>query len=271
MTGDYVIDGAATTRTLIRRKILKGAAVATLMSLLARPSTAASPTGETGHVASPDNAVTGSSSPLSDLKGADDLSNGYAVSQLILRERLARELHDFDVEEACFLPDATVEVSWYKGDAAGFIDAGRKSDQRDDPSDAVYFDSMSPPAVWVNGERALADSSCVVNTFLLLGGVEAALMSYTRLLWRAQKINGEWRIAGLRAIYIRDTLEPCNPVEIPKIDEQKLKQYRPSYRHLSYVLEAQGRSLRNDLPGVDRPETVAALRAAERRWLKSMA
>lgn len=93
------------------------------------------------------------------------------------------------------------------------------------------------------------------------------MTSYTRLLCRAQKSNGKWRIAGLRAIYIRDQLEPCNPAEIPKIDLDKLKQYRPSYRHLSYVLQASGRPMHSDLPGVDQPEVVAALRAADRRWL----
>ncbi len=268
MGSDHIIDGAAPSDALVRRKVLRGGIVATLISLLAKQGMAAPPAGEVRDVASSDNTVPRSSQMLSDLKSADDLLNSYAVSQLILRERLARELHDFDAEEACFLPDALVEVSWYKGDAAGFVDAGRKSDEGDNPSKAVYFDTMSPAAVWVNHERAIADSSCVVNTFLLLDGTEASMKSYTRLLWRAQKINGEWRIAGLRAIYIRDTLEPCNPAEIPRIDKQKLEQYRPSYRHLSYVLEVQGRSLRDDLPGVDRPETVAALRAAERRWLE---
>ena len=267
MSVDHIIDGAASSGTLVRRKIVKGGVAATLMSLVAKQATAASPVGEARGAASSDNTVPKSSEPLSDLKSADDLLNSYAVTQLILRERLARELHEFEAEEACFLPDATVEVSWYKGDAAGFIDAGRKSDERDNPSNAVYFDTMSPPVVWINGERAIADSSCIVNTFLLLDGIEAAMMSYTRLLWRAQKIKAEWRIAGLRAIYIRDTLEPCNPVEVPRIDVQKLNQYRPSYRHLSYVLQAQGRSLRDDLPGVDRPDTVAALRAAEHQWL----
>ncbi|MGY2737021.1 hypothetical protein [Sphingomonas sp. UYP23] len=112
-----------------------------------------------------------------------------------------------------------------------------------------------------------ADSACAIHTFLPLDGVEASMTSFTRLLCRVQKANGVWRIAGLRAIYIRDLLEPCNPAEIPKIDLDKLKLYRPSYRHLSYVLQANGRPMRSDLPGVDQPDVVTALRAAGRGWL----
>ena len=94
------------------------------------------------------------------------------------------------------------------------------------------------------------------------------MTSFTRLLCRARKSGGEWRIAALQAIYIRDQLEPCNPAEVPTIDLVKLNQHRASYRHLSYALEASGRPLRDDLPGVDGPEQVAALRAADRRWLR---
>ena len=111
MSADHIIAGAAPSGTLVRRKILGGGIVATLLSLLAKQGTAASPAGEARDAAPFDNTVPKLSEPLSDLKSADDLLNSYAVSQLILRERLARELHDFDAGEACFLPDAPVEVS----------------------------------------------------------------------------------------------------------------------------------------------------------------
>ena len=95
------------------------------------------------------------------------------------------------------------------------------------------------------------------------------MTSFTRLLPRARKSCGTWRIAGLQAIYIRDQLEPCNPAEVPKIYLARLNQYRLSYRHLSYALEANNRPLRDDLPGVDRPQMVSALRVADCKWLHS--
>ena len=197
-----------------------------------------------------------------------DLLDGFAVEQVVLRERVSRETHDFDASSACFYPDAQVEVSWFKGSAADFVNAGRKSAAAG-TNKAVYFDSMSPPLVQVREDRALADASCAVHTFLPLGGVEASMTSFTRLFYRMRKADGAWRILSLRAVYIRDLIEACNPVEIPPIDADKLKTYRPSYRHLSYILEVGGRPLRDDLPGVDRPASVAQLRNSDRAWLQS--
>jgi len=243
-----------------RREAIKGAMAASLLALLPEQAGGTVSAGGAGRMASSDQDI------FSRLKDPAGVLDRYAVSEVLMRERLAREIGDFDEEDACFLPDATVEVSWFKGSAADFVDAGRKAAAAGRRA-AVYFDSMSPAVVKVNGDRAIADASCAVHSFLPLGGVEAAMTSYTRLLYRVRRVDGEWRIAALRGIYIRDELQACNPVQIPEIDEQKLNGFRPSYRHLSYILEAQGRPLRDDLPGVDRPETVAALRAADRDWL----
>ena len=200
------------------------------------------------------------------LKNAGGLLDAFAVTQVILRERAMRERHDFDAEDACFLPDAPVEVSWFKGTAREFTASARKAAAAGRRGD-LSFDSMSPAFVEVNRSRALADTSCAIHSFVSLDGVEASMTSYTRLLWQARRMNGEWLIAGLHAVYIRDTLEPTDPSEVPKIDVERLKRYRLSYRHLSYIHEATGRAMRSDLPGVDQPETVTALRASQRDWL----
>ncbi|MGE4431157.1 MAG: nuclear transport factor 2 family protein [Sphingobium sp.] len=218
-------------------------------------------------MSSSDQAQSHVASASSGLKDPAAVLDRFAISEVLMRERLARETHDFDEEDACFFPDATIEVSWFKGRAADFVDAGRKASAAGRQAAAVYFDSMSPPVVRVNGDRGIADASCAIHSFVPLDGVEASMTSFTRLLWRLRRSEGEWRIAAMRGVYIRDQLQSCNPVQIPPVDEGKLDGFRRSYRHLSYVLEASGRPLRDDLPGVDRPETVAALRAADREWL----
>ena len=45
--------------------------------------------------------------------------------------------------------------------------------------------------------------------------------------------------------------------------------FRRSYRCLSYILYSQGLPVRDDLPGVDLPETVHQLVADEQEWLRS--
>ena len=79
--------------------------------------------------------------------------------------------------------------------------------------------------------RAIAETSCAVHTTLKLEGCEVLNISYTRLLWRVERLNGQWLIAGLRGIYIRDTLQTSGPNLELKIDEKKFASFRISYRY----------------------------------------
>ena len=191
-------------------------------------------------------------------------SDSSAVNDIIMRERLARETNDWAAEAACFHPDAWVEVSWFKGSGAAFVQAAKDNSGKG----TVHFDSMSPGVVSLKNDRAIADTACAVHTFSRLDDIEVSITSYTRLLWRVQQSGEQWLICGLRGIYIRDTLFARDPSRVPKLDEEKLSGFRSSYRYLSYILTAGGGPAHNDLPGVDQPEMVLALRAGEREWLE---
>jgi hypothetical protein len=104
-------------------------------------------------------------------------------------------------------------------------------------------------------------------SFIPVEGVDMCLTGIVRLLWRAERLNGHWLIAGLRMIYIRDHLAPCDPGNVPAINRNELAAYRSSYRFLSYVLARSSNRPHDDLPGVDRPETVDAVRASQSQWL----
>ena len=93
------------------------------------------------------------------------------------------------------------------------------------------------------------------------------MTAYTRLLWRVVKVRGDWLIIGLRGLYLRDTMQPVDPAQTITIDQKKLAEFRRSYRYISYLTVMNGGPIRDDRAGVDRPETVVALRSAEQRWL----
>ena len=66
---------------------------------------------------------------------------------------------------------------------------------------------------------------------------------------------------------MRDLLQTCDGSSHLDLNEGELSHYRPSYRYLTHTLKVLGRNPRPDLPGVDRPEGVAAVREAEQAWL----
>jgi hypothetical protein len=187
-----------------------------------------------------------------------------AVEDVIQRERAARDSRLWAEMAACYHPDAFVDVSWFRGAGDAFVEASRTI--ADGPT--LSFHSMSPAVVTIKDDRALAETACTLHGMTALDGIDVALVGYARLLWRALRSDDRWLIAGLRAMYVSDMLLPRNPSRVPKIDDDVLRTFRPSYKYLSYIITKSGRTIQDDLPGIDRPESVVALRAAEQQWLE---
>jgi hypothetical protein len=122
---------------------------------------------------------------------------------------------------------------------------------------------LSPPAIRVHGNRALAERPLAIEFRITIGDTEADLTSYARSQYRAQLADGSWRIARITTIYERDTLMPSLPGTRLDIDAQDLADYRPSHRCLAWYLSRRGLKLRPDLPGDDQPEAVARQYEAE--------
>ena len=193
-----------------------------------------------------------------------------AVADLILRERLARDNGLWSEMGRYYHPHSTVDVSWFQGSGADFVAQSRaQAVKRAASSDAINFHVMTPPVVSLHHDRAIAETPCSLRSFMTLGGAEVSRESFVRLLWRADASEGDWLIAGLRCIYVRDLLYPCQPGRAPELNEASLKKFRLSYRYTAYMLTELGMCPRDDLPGEDRPETVIAVRAGEQQWLES--
>ena len=191
------------------------------------------------------------------------------IADLILRERLARDTHEWDEMLACYHPDSYVEVSWFKGGGAEFVEMTRGAAR---PSSVnVNFHLMTPPVVKVAGDRAISETPCGLRSFSRMGEGEISFQGFVRLYWRARRDEDRWLIAGLRCLYVKDEIGGRDPQFHPMFDPPTLAGYRDAYRYTSANLANLGVAVRDDLPGVDRPETMAALRAGERGWLAGAA
>lgn len=204
------------------------------------------------------------SSPSQGPDGTEgDILDRLRVADLVQRERAARDAGQWDEMASYWHPQSTVDVSWYQGDGAGFVAASK----RNGSTGRISVHQLTPTVARAAGPRAIAETPCQLVSFVPLEHIDICMVGTVRLLWRAQRLDERWLIAGLRMIYIRDCIIPCDPNRVPPINEADLARYRPSYRFLSYVLARSPNHPRDDLPGVDRPEMVEALRASEARWL----
>jgi hypothetical protein len=189
-----------------------------------------------------------------------------AVEDLILRERRARDNSWFPEMASYYHPDSIVDVSWFHGSGADFVVGTQKMAARN-AGNTYGYHAMGPSIVTIRKDRALLDSDCLVHAITDHEGCKVDLLANIHILWRVQRDNKQWLIAGLHAYYINTALLPGNPEKVPNIDQNLLNKFRSSYCLISYFLSLRGRPVRDDLPGVDKPETVAALYKADQEWL----
>lgn len=187
-----------------------------------------------------------------------------AVIDLIQTERAARDLGQWERMAACYHPDSTVSLSWLETSGPAFVEASRAAFA----AGVRHLHQMSPTLVRLAGDRALAETGCVILLPGSVGGVAVTVTCQARLYARVERRDGRhWRILGLRPHYFRDTMAADLPGPAPDLDRERLAGYRQSYRCLSYLLEESGKTPRGDLAGADRPDIAQALEAAEAAWL----
>ena len=247
------------------------------------------------------------------------------IAQLVLLERESRDRQWWATMSSTYSPHAQITLSWYTGTRAGFVSGSKRMAE----SGSKAEHKLQPVVVRVNEGvgRAVATLGAEICSRAMVNGVEADLVSVSRLLYRAEKKckldegdggdqgsldlpetrqklpksndmekaaepakrkargvedyerkadepdlrfngTGDWHLVSLDCLYAHDCLTPSIPGETLKVDVERLKRYRSSYRCLSYVLEEKGFPVRTDLPGDDRPETVGEILGSAFRWLE---
>jgi SnoaL-like domain len=197
-------------------------------------------------------------SPKNLIEAADTM----AITQLILRERESRDLARWETMRECFWPDSLVRVSWFRGNGPDFVKGSIDMARRGIPAKH----RLGPILVRLAGDRAVASLHGIIDLPVVMKGVSATLATHSLFLYRAEKREGRWGLMGFDAIYRRDELIPDFPGQTIAIDPEEVKDFRKSYRLLSYYLHSQGYQVDSNLPGEDRPETAEVLNRELFSW-----
>ncbi|KAJ5148720.1 hypothetical protein N7448_000298 [Penicillium atrosanguineum] len=123
----------------------------------------------------------------------------------------------------------------------------------------VHFNSSN--------EKSLAESTGSINARFKLAGNEYDCTPFARFISRLEKVNGEWKMLSLDAMFERDTIAPVHPMDSPpaRLD---VEAYRPSYRCIAWQVASKGFQVSRDLPGTDRPELVKRLIDESYKWIQ---
>lgn len=127
--------------------------------------------------------------------------------------------------------------------------------------------TITPVDVHINGRKAVAESVGSIQVRFEIEGHEYDLMSYCRFVATLEQLGDlDWKMLELTAIYLRDVISPVAPTgETLSIN---VASNRESYKYLTWLFTRRGFSIRDDLPGIDKPETVDKLMNTFMTWLK---
>lgn len=194
------------------------------------------------------------------MTNTDDI---VAITQLVVRERESRDCGFWNRMRDCFHPDAEVNISWFRGSGHDFVEASKDMAARG----MLAKHRLGPILVTLNGQRALASMSAIIDIPEKLEGKDFTLSAHSMMYYRVEKRAGTWRLASFEVVYRRDEFVPAILGQSAELPAALLASYRPSYRNLCYSLHLKGYTPNNGLAGEDRPDTVRALLQAMYAWL----
>ncbi len=143
-----------------------------------------------------------------------------------------RDLAEWDKLRELFHPDGTIEVTWFEGRAADFVDGSMrmgKSDMR-----TKHF--VGSPLVTFNGIKAIVETNAMIvgeNASLDLGAI-----GHNRFYDRVEKRDGRWKIVKRQSIY--DMAYFTFPRGVVELDRKLIERHPREYAALAYVLEKGG-------------------------------
>jgi hypothetical protein len=178
-----------------------------------------------------------------------------AVSQLVLRERLGRDLGLWEQMRDCYHDDSIVRISWMKGSGPEFVSHSKEMAEHG----VRASHRLGPIFVTLADDRAIGQFTGTIDIPTVIKGIDVIMSSDARFMVRAERRAGVWRLFGFDIVYLRDEIAPVIPGQVLTIDPEVVKGFRPSYRFMSYSLTLSGFPVPNDLPGIDRPDLVDAL------------
>lgn len=186
-----------------------------------------------------------------------------AVSQLVVRERESRDMGFWSRMRDCFHQDAEVNISWFQGSGHEFVEASRDMAARG----MLAKHRLGPVLVTLNGGRALATLSAIIDIPTEIQGKSFTLSAHCLLIYRVSKREGVWRLSSFEVIYRRDEFTSAILGQTVQLRPEELAGYRDSYRNMCYSLQLKGYQPSDDLAGEDKPDSVRAILEKVYGWL----
>jgi hypothetical protein len=156
-----------------------------------------------------------------------------------------------------------MSTTWFQGTADEFVAHNKHAWGAPVPA-AVHM--LGGISVELNGNRAVSQTKMTISIRGSLNDAPCAVVCEGRFYDCWYKDAGRWWLDDRSVIYERDRLDMLGGAPFPALDPAILNAYPPGYKHLAYVQQAGGATVKNGLPGLT-GAAADALYAKGRDWL----
>ncbi len=173
-----------------------------------------------------------------------------------------RDAGDWDRFATVWHDDGWMTATWFQGPARKFIEVSREGFNRG----VNILHTLSGWSCDVAGTRAISQVKMSILQRAVLEGLAVDVVCYGRFYDFFEKRDGRWAIVRRQPIYEKDRLDLVDPSATLKLDAQQLAKYPEGYKHLGYLQEKNGFTVKIGLPGLRGPE-VERLYKEGQAWL----
>ncbi len=177
-----------------------------------------------------------------------------------------RDAGDWDRFATVWHRDGWMTATWFQGPASRFIEVSREGFDRG----VNILHALNGWSCDIAGSRAISQAKMNIFQRARLDGVLVDVTCWGRFYDFFERRDGRWAIVRRQPIYEKDRLDPVDPSVSLNLDATLLGQFPEGYRHLGYLQQKNGFTVKHALPGVRGPE-VQKLYAEGTAWLNGSA
>ncbi|MBN8752485.1 MULTISPECIES: nuclear transport factor 2 family protein [Variovorax] len=192
----------------------------------------------------------------------DTLQQELLIRQMIERWAVWRDAGDWERFATVWHPEGVMMATWFQGPYTEFI----RVTQEGWAKGVSILHFLGGSAIEVAGERAIAQTKMTISQRGMVEGVLCDVVCTGRFYDFVVKHGGEWKLLHRQPIYEKDRIDPVDPAATVKLDAAVLAGLPEGYRHLTYIQQRIGYTVKLDMPMLKGP-AVEALYARGARWL----
>ncbi|MEW9617237.1 nuclear transport factor 2 family protein [Shinella sp. S4-D37] len=191
-----------------------------------------------------------------------NLNDELQIRQLLENWAVWRDAGDWQRFRSVWHDDGRMMATWFQGSADEFIAVSKKG--LESGVNILHF--LGGTSIDIEGDRAISQTKMTISQRAKVEGHLCDVVCTGRFYDFLERRGRTWGIVLRQPIYEKDRIDPIDPATRPSLDAELLAKFPEGYRHLAYLQEGLGFTVKLDMPGLLGPE-VEHLYARGRNWL----